>query len=87
MESSPLTQQARPLSFQPKIASLYENLFKVIFDSRQWVNDTEGVQSEDDAVHSEGFWSEFFLLKPDISSLRRLFEEFSPEDLLHFQVH
>jgi hypothetical protein len=29
MESSPLTQQARPEVFQQKIVELYESLFKV----------------------------------------------------------
>ena len=29
MEASPLTQQSRPISFQPKITQLYEDLFKV----------------------------------------------------------
>lgn len=29
MEASPLTQQARPEVFQPKIVELYELLFKV----------------------------------------------------------
>jgi hypothetical protein len=29
MEASPLTQQARPETFKPKIVQLYENLFNV----------------------------------------------------------
>jgi hypothetical protein len=29
MEASPLTQQSRPETFQPKIVQLYETLFKV----------------------------------------------------------
>ena len=29
MEPSPLTQQARPEVFQPKVVELYERLFKV----------------------------------------------------------
>ena len=29
MEASPLTQQARPGSFLPKIAQLYDDLFRV----------------------------------------------------------
>lgn len=29
MEASPLTQQTRPETFQPKIVQLYESLFKV----------------------------------------------------------
>lgn len=29
MEASPLTQQSRPETFQPKIVQLYETLFRV----------------------------------------------------------
>ncbi|MCJ1476499.1 hypothetical protein MMC13_005165 [Lambiella insularis] len=56
-------------SFQPKISQLYEELF---------VN-------EDDTGHSEGFWSEFFLLRPDKASLQHRLEAVNAEDLLHFQ--
>ena len=39
-----------------------------------------------DTIHAEGFWSEFFLLKPDRASLQRRFENLGSDDLLHFQV-
>lgn len=35
--------------------------------------------------HSEGFWREFFLLRPDRPSLRRTFDQLSPADLLHLE--
>lgn len=69
--ASPLTQQARPSSFQAKISHLYEELFKN--------------EDEDEVLHSEGFWLEFFLLRPDKTSLQRRFEDLTPDNLLHFQ--
>jgi hypothetical protein len=71
MEASPLTLQIRPDTFQPKIAQLYESLFK----------------EEEEIPKSEGFWEEFFLLKPDPSSLRKILGALTADDLLHFQVH
>jgi hypothetical protein len=71
MEASPLTLQTRPDTFQPKIAQLYESLFK----------------EEEEIPKSEGFWEEFFLLKPDPSSLRKILGALTADDLLHFQVH
>jgi hypothetical protein len=70
MEASPLTQQARPQTFQPKIVHLYESLFK----------------EDEEEEKPEGFWQEFFLHKPDPVSLRQILGELSPEDLLHRQV-
>lgn len=70
MEASPLTQQARPQTFQPKIVHLYESLFK----------------EDEEEEKPEGFWQEFFLHKPDAASLRDILGELSPEDLLHRQV-
>lgn len=70
MEPSPLTLQSRPDYFQPKVVRLYESLFK----------------EEKEIPKSEGFWEEFFLLKPDPKSLRRILDSLSPDDLLHFQV-
>ncbi|KAF2405010.1 DUF1741-domain-containing protein [Trichodelitschia bisporula] len=71
MEASPLSQQSRPETFQPKVVHLYESLFK-----------------EDEEVEkSEGFWQEFFLLKPDPASLKRILTELSPDDLLHLRAH
>ncbi|KAL3427144.1 hypothetical protein PVAG01_00653 [Phlyctema vagabunda] len=70
MEPSPLTQQARPEVFQQKIVEHYDVLFK----------------DEEDHELSEGFWREFFLLKPDKATLQRILNEFGPDDLLHLQV-
>jgi hypothetical protein len=70
MDASPLTQQSRPESFQPKIVHLYESLFK----------------EEEEIAKPEGFWGEFFLHKPDPASLRDILRTLSPDDLLHFQV-
>ena len=70
MEASPLTQQARPQTFQPKIVHLYESLFR----------------EEEEEEKPEGFWQEFFLHKPDATSLREILSKLSPDDLLHRQV-
>ncbi|KAL8992387.1 MAG: hypothetical protein Q9188_007600, partial [Gyalolechia gomerana] len=72
MEPSPLTQQGRPSSFQPKIDSLYKQLFQ-----------TDGNES---AELSDGFWKEFFLLRPDKSSLQRRLEKIDADDLLQIQA-
>lgn len=71
MEVSPLTQQTRPSSFQPKILGLYDNLFK---------------QDDEDVAYSDGFWGEFFLLRPDKTGLQRRLDELTADDLLHLQV-
>ncbi|TVY48377.1 UPF0668 protein-like protein [Lachnellula occidentalis] len=70
MEPSPLTQQARPEVFQQKIVELYEALFK----------------DEDDHEKSEGFWREFFLLRPDKATLQQILDGSGPDDLLHLQA-
>ncbi|KAL2160737.1 hypothetical protein VTH06DRAFT_934 [Thermothelomyces fergusii] len=70
MESSPLTHQPRPEVFQPKIVRLYEALFK---------------DDSDDTERSEGFWKEFFLLRPDRPALRKILDEARPNDLLQLQ--
>ena len=71
MEVSPLTQQTRPSSFQPKIIGLYDNLLK---------------QDDEDLAYSDGFWGEFFLLRPDKAGLQRRLDELTTDDLLHLQV-
>ncbi|KAI1381069.1 DUF1741-domain-containing protein [Hypoxylon crocopeplum] len=71
MEPSPLTQQARPETFQPKIVQLYEELFK------------DDVDAEGDKP--EGFWREFFLLNPDRISLQRLLAHLGPDDVIALQ--
>ncbi|KAI6084378.1 DUF1741-domain-containing protein [Hypoxylon rubiginosum] len=72
MEASPLTQQARPETFQPKIVQLYEALFK---DD----TDLEGDKPE-------GFWRELFLLKPERSSLQEILAKLGPDDVLNLQI-
>ncbi|KZF19928.1 DUF1741-domain-containing protein [Xylona heveae TC161] len=67
MESSPLTQQARPETFQPKIVELYEALFR----------------DDNDDEKSEGFWREFFVLRPDRVTLQRILTNLSADELLH----
>ncbi|KAI1262308.1 hypothetical protein F5Y18DRAFT_155590 [Xylariaceae sp. FL1019] len=71
MDASPLTQQARPEIFQQKIVKLYEALFKDDEDA--------------DVDKSEGFWREFFLLKPDRATLLKIVGDLSPDDLIHLQ--
>ncbi|KAI0484587.1 DUF1741-domain-containing protein [Xylariaceae sp. FL0804] len=74
MEASPLTQQARPDYFQPKIVQLYEALFK------------DDPDAEGDSVDKpEGFWREFFLLKPDQASLQQILAELGPDDVIQLQ--
>ncbi|KAM0513139.1 hypothetical protein ACHAPE_008177 [Trichoderma viride] len=66
MEASPLTRQPQPEVFVPKIVELYSTLFK----------------DDDDGDKSEGFWREFFLLRPDRPTLRKMLDEIHPGDLL-----
>lgn len=76
MESSPLTQQNKPDALhEPKIVQLYLYLFSVL------VNETGG-----DAVPSEGFWREFFLLNPDTTRLRQILEPLTADDILLMQA-
>lgn len=78
MEPSPLTQVSRPETFQPKIVQLYEALFQ---------SPDPALDDHDDHEHSEGFWQEFFLLKPDPPSLRRVLQSLSADAMLHLQVN
>ncbi|KAF3067465.1 UPF0588 membrane protein C20F10.02c [Daldinia childiae] len=71
MEVSPLTQQARPETFQPKVDQLYEALFKDDIDT--------------DGEKAEGFWREFFLLKPDRPFLQQILAALGPDDLINLQ--
>jgi len=43
-------------------------------------------EHEEDWHPSEGFWQEFFLLKPDAANLRRIIAMLSADDLLHLQA-
>ncbi|KAK6438373.1 hypothetical protein LTR95_005424 [Oleoguttula sp. CCFEE 5521] len=63
---SPLTQQTRPDVFEAKVVSLYRQLFREI----------------DDFDHSDGFWHELFLLKPDLARLRVILDETDAEYLI-----
>ncbi|KAJ0323898.1 hypothetical protein COL5a_008012 [Colletotrichum fioriniae] len=72
MEASPLTRQAPPEVFKPKIVQLYESLFK---------------DAEDDPERSEGFWREFFLLRPDRAALKRILDGLGPADMLALEEH
>lgn len=72
---SPLTQQLRPDSFEPKIVQLYLHLFNVLAN-----------EDVEDAIPSEGFWTEFFLLKPDKQRLYDILEPMTAFDLLHMHV-
>ncbi|KAF3481334.1 uncharacterized protein GIQ15_04093 [Arthroderma uncinatum] len=69
MESSPLTQQTRPETFQPKIVKLYESL---LFNPEY-------------AHPTEGFWREFFLLQPDRAHLSKAIASINHNDMLHLQ--
>ncbi|KAI4136415.1 MAG: hypothetical protein L6R39_007797 [Caloplaca ligustica] len=72
MEPSPLKRQDRPSSFQPKIDSLYAQLLE-----------RDGDELND---FSDGFWQEFFLLRPDKACLRRRLDEIDADDLLEIQA-
>ncbi|KAI4168821.1 MAG: hypothetical protein LQ346_009028, partial [Caloplaca aetnensis] len=72
MEPSPLTQQHRPSSFQPKIDSLYEQLLST--------------EDSDRNEFSDGFWQEFFLLRPDKPGLHRRLDRLGPDDLLQIEA-
>ncbi|KAF4467117.1 hypothetical protein FALBO_6013 [Fusarium albosuccineum] len=71
MEASPLTRQPPPEVFTPKIIQLYDSLFKDV---------------DDEEEKTDGFWAEFFLLRPDRAVLRRLLNELSPSDVLLLEV-
>lgn len=71
MEASPLTRQPQPEVFTPKIIHLYESLFK---------------HDDDGSEKPEGFWTEFFLHRPDRAALRRLLNDLGPDDVLHFEA-
>ncbi|KAK9772259.1 hypothetical protein AB5N19_00614 [Seiridium cardinale] len=100
MEASPLTQQARPEVFQQKIVQLYEALFKVrefwkpiVYHANWTVADfgsycQDEVDPDADIDKPEGFWREFFLLKPDRATLRQVLGDLTPDHLiaLHSQT-
>lgn len=44
------------------------------------------LQDEEDLEKTEGFWLEFFLLKPNKGELQRILGELKVTDLLHIPV-
>ncbi|KAJ4392599.1 hypothetical protein N0V85_006931 [Neurospora sp. IMI 360204] len=76
MEQSPLTQQPRPEAFQAKIVQLYHELFKDHDHDEEYLDHQSLTQTE-------GFWTEFFILKPSRPALRQILDPISPSDLLH----
>ncbi|KAK4507106.1 hypothetical protein PRZ48_000840 [Zasmidium cellare] len=66
---SPLTQQARPDFFEPKVVGLYRRLFREVEDDEK----------------DDGFWSTFFLLRPDTVALREILDNTDAEFLIHLQ--
>jgi hypothetical protein len=73
---SPLTQQLRPDIFEPKIVQLYLFLFNVLANDDDLEN----------ATPSEGFWREFFLLKPDKQRLFEIIQPMTAGELLHIHA-
>ncbi|KYK55879.1 hypothetical protein DCS_07844 [Drechmeria coniospora] len=71
MEASPLTRQSPPEVFTPKIVQLYSSLFK----------------DDEDGDKSDGFWTEFFLLRPDRPALQTILNETIPSDVLLLDSH
>ncbi|PGG96769.1 hypothetical protein AJ79_09452 [Helicocarpus griseus UAMH5409] len=71
MEASPLTQQSRPDTFQPKIVTLYEALFL----------NPEYVEL------SEGFWRELFLLSPERLCLSQILDIPTPDEILQSHLY
>ena len=84
---SPLTQQQRPDYFEPKIVTLYRDLFRVsrLGPMYNWKS-VNGVQDVEGQEHTEGFWRELFLLKPDLPRLKQILEDIDAEYLLHAPV-
>ncbi|KAL5628603.1 hypothetical protein BROUX41_003351 [Berkeleyomyces rouxiae] len=80
MEPSPLTRQVQPDQvFQPKVVKLYHELFKA--------NDAEASFSDDELDEKpEGYWREFFLLKPDGPALRAVLSALPPSALLQYEA-
>ncbi|EGP91136.1 unnamed protein product [Zymoseptoria tritici ST99CH_1A5] len=66
---SPLTQQTRPETFEPKVVGLYRDLFREI----------------DEDEKDDGFWSTLFILKPDLVALREILDNTDADFLLHLQ--
>lgn len=70
---SPLTQQSRPGTFEPKIVQLYQQLFSLDHEVEE-------------SLPPEGFWRELFLLKPEKQKLYDVLEPLTADQLSHLQV-
>ncbi|KAK1820922.1 hypothetical protein LTR12_004634 [Friedmanniomyces endolithicus] len=68
---SPLTQQARPEVFEPKVVGLYKRLLTNVHD---------------DEI-PQGFWAELFLLRPDLPRLQQVLENADAGLLIQSQHH
>ncbi|KAF7549887.1 hypothetical protein G7Z17_g6081 [Cylindrodendrum hubeiense] len=85
MEASPLTRQLPPEVFTPKIIQLYDSLFKVssqLSASPCASAPAARPKDDDDEAKTDGFWAEFFLLRPDRAILRNTLSKLSPSDVL-----
>lgn len=84
---SPLTQQARPEVFKPKVVGLYEELFhvgsRICVTTSSWL--TAAFQDEH-FDNSDGFWRSLFLLRPDQQALKNILLRLSADDLLYRHV-
>jgi len=87
MDQSPLTLQARPDFFEPKIVQLYRLLFRVrdFFIERTWPSLSD-IKDPEDEDKPEGFWRELFLLKPDVYTLAEIVDNTDADFLLQVQV-
>lgn len=84
---SPLTQQHRPDFLEPKIVTLYRDLFRVTsLSPGESGHYTDVLQDVEGHEHTEGFWRELFLLKPDLMRLKETLDEIDAEYLLHTPV-
>lgn len=58
-----------------------------ILSSRHQLHLLTSILQDEQAELSEGFWREFFLLKPDPASLHGHINRMSPEHMLHTYQH
>jgi hypothetical protein len=84
---SPLTQQSRPETFEPKVVGLYRDLFRVS-SHPDWPIDsvTDDLQEVDEEEKDDSFWNTLFILKPDVAALGDILDNTDADFLLHLQV-
>ncbi|KAI5291201.1 hypothetical protein KEM54_005938 [Ascosphaera aggregata] len=82
----PLTQQARPQQFQPKIIQLYQRLFLSQITDITPTPTAPATAPTPDFEPTEGFWREFFLLPPDFQGLSRIVDRLTPDEVLNIQT-